>query len=655
MMELLVPLGLLGLIGIAVLILIYLIRPNYQTKHIPSTYIWKLSLSYRRKRPPVSRIRNIILFICQVLILTSMALIMAWPAIVERTVNDETDVIYILDSSASMHAETDGVTRFDRAVSEIGDRAGSVIAEGGNVTVIVADDAPYFLARRVDSSRKMRFMSDLETIGEQGASYAVSDLDSALSLCSEILMENPAASVYLFTDTEYNYVPERVKVELVRGDTEWNAAILDASTKLEDGYYVVTVQVACYGVSQELRINVNVEGANSNLAYGVPGSSVEMYTYIDCSDDEVKTVIFRVGGGREDENLFYYDIGEMQKFYSYDSIVVSLEADDSYTVDNSFSIYGGQKEVLKVLYCSTDPNPFIQGALGIARNALSGRFQMEIHEVKKGETVDLVGYDFYVFEHSMPTRIPTDGAVLLLDPDPYISDVPVDAGFEVSRQSDFNGNLFSLAEGEDYAGHPVTRMITADLIEVSLYDVISSYDDAYDVLLSYDSNPLLMVRNDGAVKIGVMAFSVHFSTLGKLPENFLLMYSIIDYFFPSIIDGNTFDVNEEFTLNTWGEELIFTDSDRVFSANEMPAKFKLSTPGSYHFEQVTYYGKNITVEVFIKPPAEESNIRKVADTFDDPYLGTEAETNYRDLLLIIASVLVGLLFLEWFLHSRESV
>ena len=67
-MSLLYPLGLIALIGIIVLIIIYIIKPNYQTKFVSSTFVWKLSLKYRKKKLPTSRLRNILLIICQVLI-----------------------------------------------------------------------------------------------------------------------------------------------------------------------------------------------------------------------------------------------------------------------------------------------------------------------------------------------------------------------------------------------------------------------------------------------------------------------------------------------------------------------------------------------------------------------------------------------------------
>lgn len=90
-MNLLFPLGLLGLLGIAVLILIYILKPNYQQKIISSTYVWKLSLRYKRKRVPINRLRSILLLICQILIITSCAFILARPIIeaVQRNRSEE--------------------------------------------------------------------------------------------------------------------------------------------------------------------------------------------------------------------------------------------------------------------------------------------------------------------------------------------------------------------------------------------------------------------------------------------------------------------------------------------------------------------------------------------------------------------------------------
>ena len=118
-MTLLAPLGLLGLLGIVALIIIYIIKPNYQQKYISSTYVWKLSLKYRKKRIPVSKLRNILLIVCQILILTACASILAKPVKILLNKVEEREVIAILDASASMRTTLDGETRFERAVGEV--------------------------------------------------------------------------------------------------------------------------------------------------------------------------------------------------------------------------------------------------------------------------------------------------------------------------------------------------------------------------------------------------------------------------------------------------------------------------------------------------------------------------------------------------------
>ena len=54
-MSLLTPLGLLGLAGLIALLIIYIIKPNYQNKVISSTFVWNLSLRYRKKKIPINR------------------------------------------------------------------------------------------------------------------------------------------------------------------------------------------------------------------------------------------------------------------------------------------------------------------------------------------------------------------------------------------------------------------------------------------------------------------------------------------------------------------------------------------------------------------------------------------------------------------------
>ena len=101
-MTWLAPIGLLGLIGVVLLIIIYIIKPNYQQKIISSTFIWHLSLKYRKRRIPVSRLHNLLIFLCQLLMLTTLGLLLARLMLLGEKRADYKENVIIIDASASM-------------------------------------------------------------------------------------------------------------------------------------------------------------------------------------------------------------------------------------------------------------------------------------------------------------------------------------------------------------------------------------------------------------------------------------------------------------------------------------------------------------------------------------------------------------------------
>ena len=383
--DLLVPLGLLGLLGVLALIIIYIIRPNYQVKHVSSTFVWKLSLRYRRKRPPTSKLRNILIFLCQVLALTSIAGILAMPAIVHENEIIADDVIAIIDTSASMNTLNEGESRFQRAVDEVIQLSDSVFSQGGSMSVIMADDTPSFLGRRVSTAAaRLELSNALDELlyDDMGCAYGSCNIDATMELCEEVLSENPSTKIYFYTDTTYLYVPEGIEVVPITNQNEWNAAILNATATLEDGYYVLTVEVATYGQDIELELNVQVTGANPIDMEDV-GTEIEFSDAVFCNRDTTKTFVFRQFTADmiipDDENLRYYDLGLTQRFYSFSDITISINEMDSFREDNNFYIYGGRKEPIKIQYSSSmstapdvpGPNPFVNNILGTLKKSFS--------------------------------------------------------------------------------------------------------------------------------------------------------------------------------------------------------------------------------------------------------------------------------------------
>ena len=86
-MSWLTPLGFLGLTGLIALIIIYIIKPNYQNKIISSTFVWNLSLKYKKNKIPLSKLRNILLLLCQIFIIIVASIMLAQPYFAEE--NDE--------------------------------------------------------------------------------------------------------------------------------------------------------------------------------------------------------------------------------------------------------------------------------------------------------------------------------------------------------------------------------------------------------------------------------------------------------------------------------------------------------------------------------------------------------------------------------------
>ena len=146
--KLLVPLGLLGLIGILILIIIYIIKPNYQQKFVSSTFVWKLSLKYRKRKVPINKLRNLLIIICQILILALCSFILSQPVDVYRTEDNRKEVVLVIDSSASMRTvDEDGQSRFARAIIAAKAKCTEIFEndddeEGSVVSIVLANDTP---------------------------------------------------------------------------------------------------------------------------------------------------------------------------------------------------------------------------------------------------------------------------------------------------------------------------------------------------------------------------------------------------------------------------------------------------------------------------------------------------------------------------------
>lgn len=665
-MRFLLPLGLIGLAGIIALIIIYIIKPNFQQKLISSTFIWRLSLKFKKRKIPLSKLRNILLIACQVLIILSMTLILSKTVFILQEKSDQQEAILIIDSSASMNTGSETSTRYQRAVNAAIEQAEAVFDKGGIVSVILAENQNTFLAERAGAGSRNEIISGMKALLENGTkcSYSVADTTAAIALTDRILSINPSAKIYLYTDTTYARLSDNINLVNVAEKDEWNAAILNATAELEDGYYTFSIEVACYGRDVDLGVTMEIFGPNaenSNDNSSLPFSLTER---VHCTADQTLTIVFKYvpdeeAAAYEDslpENSVFHQLSTEERVSSYQSVHISLDVSDSLATDNVFDVYGGLKELIRVQYYSSGsdpstgsplgPNVFMQEVFATLKKVNESKWDIEITEVKKGNAYATEGFDFYIFEHEMPSIMPTDGVVLLCDP----MSAPQNAGFRLEKIVDMSKRSVYLSAEED---HPILKNMDVSAISVSRYNKVT-YDPEYTALISYAGDPMLLVKKDETSRVAVMCFSLHYSNLPLLVEFPLMMYNMFEYFLPSTVNGNAFETQEPISVNSRGTTLTVTGYETDLTLDTFPSELKLNTPGSYTLSQTTFADKVVSETIYVRAPRAESNIFAEDGALDSPYYEIDETDYYSDLLLYLAATLVALILIEWYLQHKDS-
>ena len=644
-MKILNPWALLSLDSLIILLLIYILKPNFQQKMVSSTFVWKLSLKYKKKRLPISRIRNLLLIICQVLILTLLTIVLIKPVKVIAT-KTENEVILILDSSASMRTTSNGQTRYDRAIDLIKKKANEIFDLNGIVSIVNATNEPDFLFERTTTSSRWDVEETLDTMKKENAcTYGTTNLDDATSICQKIVTENPDALIYVYTDRTVSYVTPGLSVIDVKVSGEYNVAILNAYAEMVDNYYSYIVELACYGVDKAVDLNMNVYGAKTSES---SEQSVELkYTEraVTLSNDNTYKIIFTCDRSDyiEDENTSCSEIAEI---FEYDSIYISVDVDDNFPDDNTFNIYGGKKEVINVLYASSFRNGFFSTIIDVLASQLKDRYVIYKKEVIEGE-VPNSGYDLYIYEHGMmPHTAPNDGIVLYVNPQKDV----VGSGFKVLGEDKNDG--WGLIKNSN---HPLLNNIGDEKITVTKYLTLSSGLEKYEPLLSSGKDPLVLLQDDENKKSILMLFSLHYSNLPVIKEFPLFMRNIFDYFLPSTIDSNYFEVNDSVEIRSRSNEIVVKGNGQEMKINSFPNSLSLDLPGTYTISQMTYFGKKLSENIYVKIPQSESNILEGLDTIVNPIMGTQEIALTKDIIFWFAVALCSLVFIEWIIKGKDTI
>ncbi|MBE6633119.1 MAG: hypothetical protein E7620_02110 [Ruminococcaceae bacterium] len=631
-MSWLAPLGFLGLLGVVALIVIYIIKPNYQNKMISSTFIWRLSLKYRKKRLPINRLNNFLLFLCQLLILTICGTLLAQPVLESELVGDENERVIILDASASMRLSNNAATRFERAVADAKAMVDETAARGGMISVIYADANPRFLTQRAGAVQVDEIHAALDALVSNGiqCSYASADLKGAVALAEEVLLYNSEAQVHLITATDY-LEHNGIQVKNIADPAEWNVAVMNCTAELDrSNHYEISVDVGCFGRTEMVTVYCEIHGANGNTSKTEPLMKTESFD----PSEEQKTVVFTSD-----------DMGN-EPLYSFDYLEVYVSVADSFVDDNSFFLYGGKKQTIKIQYASSVPNNYFGGVVRSLRQNMRNQWDIRFTELKADEKAATEGFDLYIFEHRMPKELPTDGVVLLVDP----VSAPEGSGLNIGKTMGVD-KTSTLASGQS---NELMQFVDTNRITIAKYNEILSHD-GYEELAYYNGSPVVLAKNFADAKVVVWAFDLNYSNLCALPDFAFMMYNLFNHYVPATMGSQAFEIGETVELQARGTELTVSGNgeDVIFEGNQ--GTLTLSRPGTYTVTQKPMAGEHLIIEnFFVKIPSAESNVTKQVEALPVIDVDTEVETAYEDLLFYFAIFLVALMFLEWMLQTKKN-
>lgn len=618
-MSFLIPLGLLGLTSILVLILIYIIKPKYHDKAVSSTFIWKLSLKYKKPKMPFEWLKRSLLLFLQLLILTSLALMLARPFVTLDSVSGEK--VVVLDASASMMAKDGSKTRFEKAVDEILDLADGKQDED-RVTVILAGEEPTYLIRRADSTAQIR-----AALSDVSCSMGEGSIEAALELANSVLDENNAAEVILYTDHDYEQ-PGYVTVENL-AKNEWNAAVLNVQTELKSGYYAFTAEVASYGKNTDLEVSLYVDDEwRLTKKVSLTADTVTQVTFWD--EPEVSVV-------------------------EYAAASVRLDVKDSYAYDNILFTYGSTRPRYVELI-SEHPHLLNMALMSDTRNSVYQASMLPKPQIYTE------GYDLYVYEGILPETLPKDGSVLLINPEGSVFGLrltdTVKGNFKASAAGGISSTYQQLMKGIDPTG-----------ISISRYKKVTS-TKGFEVLMKCNGDPVMLAKEENGVRVVVLAFDLHYSDLPLLLDFPLLIHNMCEYAAPPTLEKSLFDVGETVTVhvkpNTESVQVRFEGrdggEDETADYTVFPLELTADKPGVYTVTQKLTSGKVRTDTFFVRTSAVESDFSAVGGVLAaEEYQGGNGNAEGNDVrydifefFKIIAIALLVLLVVEWGVQYREQ-
>ena len=613
-MTFLFPLGLLGLIGVPIIVIIYILRNKYNEQTVPSTYLWKLSERFFKRRNPLSGLTGIISLILQILTVITISLAVARPIFVIP--NSASEYCFVLDASGSMNMQSENKTRFELAKSKIKKTINGAKA-GSSYTLVLVSNETTSYERLTDKKLAIDTLSDFE------CSDGVVSYTDALATAQRYFDENPSFRVYLYTDKNYE---EHTNIELVNvsNSNDVNYALGDVESSLVNKTLTAKSNVTSYASDAELTVQLFVDD----------GKTPSATTKVSVKSGETVPVSLSTA------------------LESYSSFKLCIENEDALPTDNEFISYNQSSEAdYRILIVSETPF-FLQAAFDAACDSEVDTLTPEEYDLGKADE----DYGLYVFHSYTPETLP-DAAVWLINSTQSVED----SGFGIRGIEELDSP--AKLEKNDSTATIAQKLLTGiegKDIYVKEYVKCSGMYTKFTTLFSYNSNPLLFA---GVNALGnrqvVFAFDLHKAHFSLSIDKSLLIANLLAYSCPDVLDRTGYVCGEEVNINIIANaknvKAVAPDGAEIYidSSTDLGV-IRLNKVGTYTV-RMNVSGEEKSYKFYSCAPTEESDPLPTGLAFS---LAGEQQFEKTDGTydpLAILFICLTLLFIaDWMVYCYEK-
>ena len=611
-MTFLYPLGLLGLIGVPIIVIIYILKNKFNEQTVPSTYLWRLSEKFFKRRNPLSGLTGLISLILQILAVVVLSLLISRP--IFMLPESAGEYCFVLDASGSMHMESGGRTRFVRAKEEIGNLIGDASAGSTYTLVCVAGETSVTYERITDKKLALDMLEEVEcTDGEV-------EYSDALAAAQRYFDKNPSFMVYLFTDGEVGE-HESVEVVNVASEQEKNCAIGNVKGSFLGGELTVNATVISYGEERDLTVSLYVDGGER------PAQTV--------------SVLARAGESTP--------VTLSCRTETYEYFRVAIEERDSLAADNEIVSYNLKNESSYSVLIVSDTPFFLEAALDVLTDAT-------VDTVKPSAYTGKEGYGLYIFHSYAPESLP-DAAVWMIN----VSENVKDSGFGARGviELDAPATLEKTGSTATVAKRLLSGVSGRD-VYISEYVKYSGMYTRFTTLFTHNANPVIFAGVNGlGNREVVIGFDLHRSDLALSSDFVPLIGNLLSYSCPDILSRAEYvcgeDVEIGLTASIKNVKVISPDGEELYvDTTGDVGVFTAERVGTYTVELLAA-GAPKSYRIYSGSPEGESDPVQTQERFS---LAGEREYERSDgefdpfVILLVSLVLI--FTADWMVYCYEK-